>query len=210
MVDNYQLKVDKMILTINESKVLRFLAVNTQEKYSINECAKRCNISPYGVQKIFMKFAKEGVLKVKNIGNMHAYFFDFDNEKTKRILELAFIPYSLGERIELRKNDLAQLRDITQICVLFGSYITKKKDPNDFDVLMVLEEKYYPRYKKALAVAQEIIPFKIHDVVQTMRDLEKNLKERDPVVLSALQKGILLWGYSTLVKVIQRVARRET
>ncbi len=192
-----------MILTMNERHVLRFLAASTGKDYSMNEIAKLCKLTPNGAHKLLTKLEKEGVLKAKPIANLKAYKLDFESEKTARVLELAFMPDSLEGRVKLRADDLKQLKVVTKSCVLFGSYITTKKEPGDLDVLFVLERKNFEAYKQALSKVQDITPIKIQDVVQTTDDLQQNLKKGDPIVVEALRNGIVLWGFDVLVQVVK-------
>ncbi|MBI4150975.1 helix-turn-helix domain-containing protein [Candidatus Woesearchaeota archaeon] len=193
-------------MTINEKRVLRFLA-SAGKDYSINDIAKACKLTPNGAHKLLVKMEKEGVLKVKPIANLRAYQLDFDSEKTVPVLELAFMPDALEGRVKLREEDLKQLRAVTNACILFGSYITTKKEPGDLDVLFVLERKHFEAYKKVLAKVQDITPLKIQDVVQTAGDIEQNLKKNDPIVTEAIRNGIVLWGFDVLVRVIKNASR---
>lgn len=194
-----------MILTVNEKKVLRFLATRIADDYSINESAKKCNVSPNGAYKIFLKLEKEGILRAKEIANIKAYHLDFTSEKTLRLLEFALMPDSLEGRVRLRAEDLQDMKKETKACILFGSYITPKKDPGDLDVLFLVEKQDFAAYKRLLAKVQDRTPLKIQDVVQTKGDLKQNLKNHDPIVIEALCHGIVLWGFTDLAMVIKNV-----
>lgn len=196
-----------MILTMNEKHVLRFLAASTGKDYSINDIAKTCKLTPNGAHKLLAKLEKEALLKAKPIANIKAYGLDFESEKTARVLELAFMPDALEGRVKLRAEDLKQLKAVTKACILFGSYITTKKEPGDLDVLFVLERKNFEAYKQALSKVQDITPVKIQDVVQTTDDVEQNLKKSDPIVVAALREGIVLWGFDVLVQVIKNAGQ---
>ncbi len=196
-----------MILTENEKRVLRFLAAKPENDYSINDVAKACGVTPNGAYKILRKLENEGVLLAKQIANIKAYKPDFKNEKTARVYELALMPDALQGRVKLRADDLEQLKAVTKACVIFGSYITAKQRPEDIDALFVVEKDHFEGYKKALAKVQDITPVKIHDVVQTTDDLRQNLKKNDPIVTEALQKGVALWGFDTIVQVIKNAAQ---
>lgn len=195
-----------MILTVNEKYVLRFLAASTGKNYSINGVARMCKLTPNGAHKILAKLEKEGVLKAKSIANLKAYNLDFKSEKIASLLKLAFMPDSLEGRVKLRAEDLKPLKAVTKACILFGSYITMKKEPGDLDILFVLERKNFEAYKQALSKVQDIIPVKIQDVIQTTDDVEQNLKKSDPIVTEALRNGIVLWGFDVLVQVIKNVS----
>ncbi len=170
---------------------------------SINEIAKQCKISPNGAYKILAKLELEGILKAKQISNIKAYYINFDNEKTSRVLEIAFIFEIKDGRIKARADDLKPFMRITRACVIFGSYISAKQKPGDLDIFFILEKRMFESYKKALAKAQDIVPLKIHDIVQTPADAQKNLKKHEPIVTEALRNGIVLWGAETIVRAIK-------
>ena len=107
------------------------------------------------------------------------------------------------DRIRYRAEDLKPLREITKICILFGSYATAKKEPSDLDALFVFDRANYKEYKKRLADIKDITPVKIHDVIQTEEDLITNIKKKSKAVLNALKNGIILWGQETIIRVIK-------
>ena len=61
---------------------------------------------------------------------------------------------------------------------------------------------------KALAKVQDITPVKIHDIVQTINDLQQNLKKSDTIVTEALHKGIALWGFEIIVQAIKNATEQ--
>ncbi len=191
-----------MILTVNEKKLLKFLAVSVRD-YSINEVARKCVLTPNGAYKILKKLENEGVIKPKRVANILSYKLDFSNAKTVKLLELSFIPEKIEGRIKHRAEDLKPLKNITSICIMFGSYITEKKEPEDLDLLFVLEQKQFNNYKEIFNKIKDIIPIKIQDVIQTSKDLMENIKKEDPVVLASIKQGIVLWGFEELIKVIE-------
>ncbi len=137
-----------MIMTLNEKLVLRTLSSGINSDNSINQIAHKCGLSPNGAYKLLANSAKEGILKAKQIANIKSYKLNFDDEKTKRILALAFMSEELDERVKNRVKDLMPLKEVTAACILFGSYITSKQKPNDLDALFVLEKKEFNAYKK--------------------------------------------------------------
>ncbi len=196
-----------MILTINERSLLRLLASSSSKDYSINELAKECSISPNGALKILNKLKNEGILKIKQIANIKSYKLDFENEKTEKILELAFIPDNLEGRIKIRATDLKLLKTITSACILFGSYITSKQKPEDLDTLFILNKEKFELYKKELNKVNDLSPIKIHDLIQTTKDLVQNIKKQDPVIKDILLKGIVLWGSDKIVEAVENAEK---
>ena len=193
-----------MFLTINERKVLRFLAASNRD-YSINELAKKCNLAPNGAYKLLKKLENGGIIIPKRTANVISYTLNFDNFKTSIILEFAFIPDKLEGRVKYRAGDLQILKSVTSICIMFGSYITSKKHPKDLDLLFILKKEQFDDYKKKLNKIKDTTPIKIQDIVQTREDLIQNIKKEDPIILASIKKGIVLWGFSELVKIIENV-----
>lgn len=191
------------MITKNEKKVLRFILMAFGTDYSINNIARVCGLTPNGTYKILKKFEKEGILQYKKIANIKSYKINFDNEKTTSVLGLVLIAAIEEDRIRYRAEDLKPLREITKICILFGSYATAKKEPSDLDALFVFDRANYKEYKKRLADIKDITPVKIHDVIQTEEDLITNIKKKSKAVLNALKNGIILWGQETIIRVIK-------
>ena len=191
-----------MIFTENERKVLKIIGTSGGN-LSINGLSNEVNISAGSAYKVLTKFEKEEIITPHPFSNIVTYRFDFENEKTKPLLQLVYIPDKMEGKIKIRAEEFLPLKEFTSLCIFFGSYITSKTKPSDLDVLFVIEKKNYDPFKQSLAEIQDITPVKIHDIVQTQVDLVKNLKKHDPIVVGAIQTGIVLWGYETLVQVIK-------
>lgn len=196
------------MLTSNEKKVLRLLFTAFDRFYSINNVAKQCGLAPNGAYKILKKFEKEGILKAKNIANIKSYSINFNDEKTDNVLELVLIP-KLEGRVKCRSEDFTGLKKIAKACVMFGSYINLKKEPHDLDVLFVIDRKNFKEYKKSLADIKDAVPSKIHDILQTEKDLKNNILKKDSAILRILIEGTILWGQSVIVEVIKNAYQRQ-
>lgn len=196
------------MLTNNEKKVLRLLLTAFDRDYSINNIAKECNLAPNGAYKILKKFEKEGILKAKNIANIKSYKINFEDEKAGNILELALIP-TLESRLKYRAEDFKDLKQITIACILFGSYADLKKEPHDLDVMFIIDKNKFKEYKEKLAEIKDLLPIKVHDILQTKEDLRNNISSKDKVILEILRNGIIFWGRKTIIKVIKNVYQRE-
>ncbi|MEK6963363.1 MAG: hypothetical protein AABX70_02965 [Nanoarchaeota archaeon] len=197
------------MLTNNEKQVLRWLAVNQKKDHSINEIARSCHLTPNGTYKLLAKLEKEQVLKAKLIANIKAYKLNFDSEKTEKILELAFMQDITETNMKNRAEDFQPLKPIAKACIFFGSYTTAKKQPEDLDVLLVINQTDFEEYKQSLAKVQERTPLKIQDILQTVGDLEQNLKKEDPVICEAMLKGRVIWGFNILVQAIKNATRQD-
>jgi len=194
-----------MLLTKNEKKVLRFLAANPGNDYSINQIAKQCKMSPNGTYKLLKKQEQQGILKAKHIANIISYKLDFSSERTEKVLEFAFMPEINTGKIKAREEDLEVLKKITKICILFGSYTTTKAKPKDIDIFFIVEKRNYEQYKIYLQKAKDRIPLQVQDIVQTEKDLYNNLSLKDSVVVNILKSGNVLWGADKIVNIIKNV-----
>jgi len=196
------------MLTENEKKVLRVLLYAFGNIYSINQIAKECDITPNGALKILKKLEREGVLKFETIANIKSYSLNFENEKTKNILKLALIPELKG-RIKFRSDDLGSLKKFVSACVIFGSYVDLKKEPNDIDLFFIIDRRKFNEYKKESSIIYKTMPIKVHDVIQTEKDAIGNIKRKDKVVLDIFKTGIILWGYDKIINVIENGCKRQ-
>ena len=190
------------MITENEKNVLKMLLYAFEKMYPINQIARECNIAPNGALKILRKFEKEGILKFERISNIKSYNLNFENEKTKNILQLALISNLTG-RVKFRAEDLSFLRQFTEVCIIFGSYVDIKKDPNDIDLFFIIKDKKFNEYKKQASLIYKTMPIKVHDVIQTEKDVVENIKRKDKIIMEILKTGIILWGYDKVVEIIK-------
>jgi hypothetical protein len=195
------------MITENEKKVLRFLLANFSEDYSINEISGRCKLAPNGAFKILKKFELREILVPKKVANIKSYKINFNSPEAIKFLELILMPEYKEKRVKFRREDLKPLEEITQLCIVFGSYISKKEAPNDLDVLFVFKKKDYDRYHSILAKVKSTIPVKVHDVIQTKSDLEENIKTE--LNKKIIQDGEVLWGQEFLINLIKDVTKRK-
>lgn len=191
------------MLTSNEIKILKFLM--TSFSYcSINDIAKECKLAPNGAYKILKKLEKLRVLYFTDIGKIRAYKINFKNILTINYLEIALTDERINEsKIRVRIKDFEGLKDICDAAIMFGSYITEKKNPSDIDIVFIIEKNKYNQYKKRLDKIREIIPYKIHDVIQTQEDITNNLKKSDIIIINAIRNGIVLWGNDIIARSIK-------
>lgn len=192
------------MITKNQSKILKFLATGSYSKNYINNIARECSIGVSSSQWILKKFEEQNIVKHENIGNLKSYYISF-NDKSKNFLSLAYSD-KLNNKLENRKRELEPLMNISKIAIVFGSY-THKENPNDIDILFVLEKSSdYKKFSEKLEEVKPIVPIKIHSILQTRKDLIENAGKKDKIVIEALRNGILLWGGKYLVEALEDVA----
>ena len=194
------------MITKKQGKVLKFLATGSYSENYINNIARRCGISVSGSQWILNNLEEQDIVIHQDIGNIKSYTITF-NDKSKDFLSLAYLE-KLNDKIENRKRELESLNEVGKISIVFGSYL-HKKDPNDIDILFILDKTSdYINFNKKLEHLRNIVPVKIHVVLQTRKDLIENINKRDKIIIEALRNGILLWGNKYLVEVLEDVNKR--
>ena len=191
------------MLTKNERKVIRLLMASFS-RLSINDVARECYLAPNGANKILKKMEKQGVLIFEDVGRIKAYQINFGNPLAHNYLEIALADERSNEpKIKVRAKDLENMKQVCQAAILFGSYVTEKKSPSDIDILFVLDKEKFGLYKKHLEAAKEIIPFKIHDILQTSQDLSANLKKSGSIIAGIIRTGVVLWGHENIAGIIE-------
>ncbi|MFH0875888.1 MAG: hypothetical protein V1859_08165 [archaeon] len=186
------------MITDNEKKVLKYIMVYSSSYPSINKIAKDTNLSPNGAYKILKKFEAEKIINYRQISNIKSYYINY--EKAKNMLELALTEKITDKKIMYRIDDLSKLQLLTKSCILFGSYIKGKENPNDLDVLYIIEKTKFSEFKEKLVNIKEISPVKIHDIIQSEQDLTSNIKKKEKALLDAIFTGKTIWGQKTIVK----------
>jgi hypothetical protein len=195
------------MLTQNEKNVLKTIFTSFEDN-SINAISKKCHLAPNGAMKILKKFEKENILKPKKISNLISYKINFEDEKTRSILQLALISELKG-RLKFRYGDLKDLKGLTESAIIFGSYTDLKKDPNDLDLLIILKKNDFEEYKKESSRIFKTMPIKIHEVLQTQEDFKGNLIKKDKIILEILKTGIILWGQDKIINFIENEHKRQ-
>lgn len=196
------------MLTKNEIKILRFLMTSFNH-YSINEIARECKLTPKGAYNILKKFERADVLKFNNIGKIKAYKINFSNPLTANYLRVALTDERINEaKIKVRVNDFKEIKKVCSAAIIFGSYITDKKVPNDIDILFIFDKPNFNNYKKELEKIKEIIPYKIHDIIQTQEDIVSSLRKQDKVIINVVRTGLVLWGHDIVVESIKNAQTR--
>src|SRR3989344_39747 len=196
------------MITNNEKKILRILLSNINSDYSINEIARKCDLAPNGAYEILKKFEEKEILISKKIANSKSYKLNFSSREANKLLELVLMPDYNNIKIRNRYNDLKLLESLTDLCIMFGSYITAKEKPNDLDVLFVFDKKNYKKYSEAIEKVNRVLPLKLHDVIQTRDDLVKNIKNDEKLIINMIFDGVVLWGHEFLIEVLKNAIKK--
>lgn len=193
-------------VTKKEMEAVLALFKDFSTDYNANSLSKVLNITPMGALKILKRLEKQGILASRQLGKAVFYRIAFKSDYARTYLR--FILEKEAEqsipRIRSWVEESRKFRGVADIGILFGSVLAKQEF-NDVDLLLVFEKGRAGKVNSLLEDVSELSVKKIHLVRQTSTDLESNLKKRDKVLLSALKRGIVVFGYDKLVEVVARV-----
>lgn len=190
-------------ITKNEAKVVDFLLRNFSTHYNINQLSKGVKLSPRGAYKILKKLENNKILFSEKIGNNIIYKINFENDVSLDVCQFVLTEKKTTPYVQTWINDLQPLREITVMAVLFGSILTKEKQANDVDILLVFQKENLPKVQEQIKKINHIKSKKIHAIIQTREDLFNNIKKRDQALFEEIKTGLVLWGRNILVEAIK-------
>jgi len=190
-------------ITGNEAKVVNFLLRNFSSDYNINQIAKEVKLSPRGAFKILKKLGSNKILISQKVGNNVIYKINFENDVSLDICQFVLAEKETTPYIQTWINDLQSLRALTDMAILFGSILTKEKQANDVDILLVFPKENLAQVQEQIKKINQIKSKKNHAIVQTKEDLLNNVKKRDSALLEEIRTGMILWGRNILVEAIK-------
>ena len=190
-------------ITKNEAKVVDFILRNFSSNYNINQIAREVKLSPRGAFKILKKLESNKVLISQKIGNNLIYKINFENDFSLDVCQFVLAEKEATPYIQAWINDLQPLKEFTEMSILFGSVLTKEKQANDVDILLVFPEENLSQVQEQIKKINQIKSKKTHVIIQTKKDLLNNIKKRNPALLEEIKTGLILWGRNILVGAIK-------
>jgi len=180
-------------ITKAEMEVVLKLVKSPEVDYNANSLAKVVGITAMGALKILKRLEQESILKSKKIGKAVIYRVNTENSYARRYVELILSRESLhaNPRVKRWIEEFKKIKN-ADVIVLFGS-VLEKSNPNDIDVLLITDQKRFPKLQQEIKELNEMNIKKIHPMYQTYHDIIKNIKKRDKPLLNAI-KGIVVMG----------------
>lgn len=194
-------------LTGNEAKVMDYMIRNFDQRNSINQIARKLNLSPNGAYKILKKLEKNNYIKPERINNGICYKPNLEDVEGRKLAEYILSQKNLNTYAKVQAEDLMQLEDISLGCILFGSVLRKGKEARDVDVIIIMEKKDFDKVYGRVKELKEMKPKKIHAIYLLRDDFFKQIVKKDEMILSAIRKGQILWGSEIIMEAIKNVAR---
>src|SRR3989338_5890571 len=165
-------------ITKAEMDVVLKLVKSPEVDYNANNLAKVVGITAMGALKILKRLESESILKTKKIGKAIIYRVNQESY-ARRYIGLILSRESLYAN-PLVKRWIGEVKKIknADLIILFGS-VLEKSNPNDIDLLLVTDQKRFPKLQEEIKELNKINIKKLHPLYQTYNDLIKNIKKRE-------------------------------
>jgi len=191
-------------LSDKEIEILLVLAKDFSTDYNANNITKEIRITPAGAFKAMKNLEKKGLITGKKMGKAVFYKVNLGDYYTFRTMETLLI----NESREKASRWLKEFKDLfnhVEIAIIFGSILRYPKKANDIDLLVVFRKEENNLVNKIIDERRTLSIKAIHLIKQTPEDLNRNLKDNDKVILSAIKNGCILHGYDKLLEVVKNV-----
>ncbi len=194
-------------ITQAEMNVVLTLVKSPEVIYNANSLSKIIGITPMGTLKILKRLEQENIVKSKKIGKATTYKVNVEDPYTQKYLSLILVREAQSANPQVKRwiTELKKIKN-ADVIVLFGS-VLEKPNPNDIDVLLITNQKRFPKLEQEIKELNEINIKKIHPMYQTYEDIVKNIKKRDKPLLNAI-KGIIVTGEERFLEIYNE-SRKE-
>jgi len=190
-------------MTENEAKAINFLIRNFSQKYNINQLSRELKLSPGGIFKILKKLESQKYLLSNKAGNNIFYSINYDSDDALDTCKFVLADEKQSPYIRVQINELKKLKELVKIAILFGSVLTKEKEANDIDVLLVFDEKNFSEVENKIKEINSLTNKKFHAIYQTPKDFLENIKKKDKVIISGIKTGLVLWGRDLFLEALR-------
>ncbi len=194
-------------ITPAEMNVVLTLVKSPEVIYNANSLSKVVGITPMGALKILKRLEQESIVKSRKIGKAITYKVNVEDSYARKYLSLILVREAQCANPQIKRwiTELKKIKN-ADVIVLFGS-VLEKSHPNDIDVLVITDQKRFPKLQQEIKELNEINIKKIHPMYQTYGDLVKNIKKRDKPILNAI-KGIVVFGEEKFLEIYNE-SRKE-
>ncbi len=194
-------------ITQAEMKAVLTLVKSPEIIYNANSLSKIIGITPMGTLKILKRLEQENIVKSKKIGKATTYKVNVKDSYAQKYLSLILVRETQSANPQVKRwiTEIKKVKN-ADVILLFGS-VLEKPDPNDIDVLLITNQKRFPKLQQEIKELNEINIKKIHPMFQTHEDIVKNIKKRDKPILNAI-KGIIIAGEEKFLEIYNE-SRKE-
>ena len=175
-----------------EQEIIKLLFKDFLTPYNSRNISKIIRISHAGAFKILKRLEKRGIAKPTRIGKAVVYSLNKENPITWREIEMGL---TLEAQNYLRWiEEFRCIENKVKFVILFGSIIRDEKSAKDIDLLVIATKDKFGEIKKIIEERNDILPKKIHLLLQTYDDFRKDIKSRNKAMIEIIKNGIILFG----------------
>lgn len=189
-----------------ESEILLSLFKDFTKNYNANSLSKEVGITPRGALKILKNLKAQQLLISKQFGKAVFYKINLSDEYSVKLISVLLMNES-REKASRWLSEFKELFEHIDIAIIFGSIVRSPKTASDIDLLVVFKKEKYKTVNQIIDKRRAVSARAIHVVKQIPKDLVKNLKEQDKVLLNIIKRGYVLHGYEKLAEAIKDVTR---
>jgi hypothetical protein len=174
--------------------------------FNASRLGESLNATRIGTYKALKQLEKKGLVKGRFFGKSRFYTLDLNDDYVKKTLSLLLLEES--RLVKKWADEFKEIYPYSLAAIIFGSILKDEKKAGDIDLLLILDPENNDKINKIIQKKDNILTKKIHPIKQTREELIKNLKNKDPVLLSALKEGIILYGHDSMVETLKNVTNR--
>jgi len=163
-------------------KVLRLLYLNQDKEYYVNEIARLLNVSVGSLHKELMKLLKNGVLQVKEIGNLKLYSLNKNYHFFQELKEI--LKKSVGIEEQL-KVDLNRLEGV-KCAFIYGSWASNQVDEHSDIDLFIIGTPDQDKLLEVVSKIEDEIQREISYTIFPEEEFKRKVKEGTPFIESLL------------------------
>ncbi len=169
--------------------------------------AQQLQMSRWGVWKIIKKLEKEELILLQATGkgktSTQTIHLNWKNTLTEKTLTLALAQQA--ETYRRWKFVFANLDQVADFVILFGSILHSPKTAEDIDILTVAKETTLLKINTQLNIIQKTQGKKIHAHNFTSKEFRQELQKPNKVFLDALRRGVVLFGQEKFSKFMREL-----
>jgi len=184
----------------NERRLLLLLFKNPLELFNSRVLAGKIGISHVGAFKIMRKLEEKKMVVSRMVGKARVYLINKENFVARKEIELALM-------LEAQENnkwieEFKDLRGVSDSVILFGSVLRNEKEAKDIDLLIISEKQSFSAIKHIIGSKNKILTKKIHPIIQTKEDFNKDFFNKNKVTLEIIKTGVILFGQENINNLI--------
>jgi len=191
-------------LSDKDIEILLLLFKDSFVDYNANSITKKIKITPAGAFKAMKRLEKRKLIKGKKMGKAVFYKLNLSDYYVFRTMETLLINEA-REKASRWLDEFKELFNYVDIVIIFGSVVRNLKKANDIDLFVVFRKGKEDAVNNVIKGRRLISTRPIHVIKQTSKDLNRNLKKKDKVILNIIKSGYVLCGYEKLLEVIKNV-----